>query len=159
MSARGDDPEVREDQQGEAGGEQGEAPAQQQGQAGEAEKVHLQPVVQAGPQGPERHQHDGAAEAEVLVERMVVEGAQQGATQAECEQQYPEQQGGGLSFTHGRSLSGDGMQVGEARCERGWRFPGQPLSYQYLTLLWYLARMPWTRSMVSLLGGLIPVRS
>ncbi|MNF88495.1 hypothetical protein D3C84_709910 [compost metagenome] len=95
------DTEVTEDQQGEAGGEQGEAPAQQQGQAGEAEKMDLQPLMQAGSQGPERHQGDGTAQAEVLIEGVVMQGAQQGAPQAEDEQHQPEQEGGDLSFSHG----------------------------------------------------------
>lgn len=99
---QGDDPEVSEDQQGEAGGKQGEAPAQQQGQAGEAEKVDLEPLVQPGPQGPQRYQHDGAAEAKMLIERVGAKSAQQGGVQTEGEQHQPEQEGGNLSFTHER---------------------------------------------------------
>ena len=79
--------------------------------AGEAEKVDLQPLVEASPQGPERHQDDGTPQAEVLIEGVGVEGAQQGGVQAEGEQHQPEQEGGDLSFTHGMfprmSLPGD----------------------------------------------------
>lgn len=82
-----DDIEVAEHQQCQAGSEQGEAPPQQQGQAGETEKMHLQPLVQAGTQDPEWYQRYGAAKAEVLIEWLGKQGSQQGAAQAEYKQQ------------------------------------------------------------------------
>ncbi len=75
--------------------------------------MYFQPFMQAGAQGPERDQYDGAAKAEVLIEGLIKQGTQQGATQAEYQQQYPEQEGGRLSFIHGISLSCDGALGGQ----------------------------------------------
>src|SRR5690606_3119648 len=79
----GGNPEVAQNKQCQAGSKQGQTPPQQQGQAGEAEKMDFQPFMQAGAQGPERDQYDGAAKAEVLIEGLIKQGTQQGATQAE----------------------------------------------------------------------------